>query len=438
MIRQSIRMLKHSPTLAINEMVTAMRTSNQDCIHLGFGQSPFPVHPLIAEALSQHNDKNMYLPCAGLPDLRDAALTYWSSYAGFNASNCTCIIGPGSKELLFDAQYAIDGDLLLPTPSWVSYAPQAAMLGDDIIAVPADQDHQFTILPEALERAIQVARKAGKNPRKLILNYPNNPSGVSLSALALRDIARVCRQHNIIVISDEIYGKVTFSGEHLSIAHYYPEGTIITGGLSKHLSLGGYRIGFAIIPNQLNDVTEAMVGIASETFSSVSSPIQYASLQAFSHSPDLEDYIRECTNIYHWLAQAARMCLNQAGINYPEPEGGFYLFPDFTPYAAALQQTYQISGSEDLARCLLKEAGVATLPGSGFGDDPKHLTLRLANCDFDGQQALDCFRNRDYADPCAFMQDATPRLWEAYQRIQQFLNNLQYSDSPQPVQTAQL
>ncbi|MCG8425287.1 MAG: pyridoxal phosphate-dependent aminotransferase [Proteobacteria bacterium] len=384
-LRRSIAAVRMSATLDVNQQVVAARQAGQDVLHLGFGQSPFPVHETIQRSLGQHADKNMYLPSAGLAPLRSAALDYFSARLGFAADGYTCMVGSGSKELIFAVQLAVAGDLLMPVPSWVSYAPQVIMTDDRVIKVPtADSRH---IAAEQLDRTIAAARREGKHPTKLILNYPNNPTGLSLDTTALEEIAAVCRTHGLVVISDEIYGLVDFRGNHRSIAAFYPENTVITTGLSKHLSLGGYRIGFAMVPTAQPALFDALLCIASEIWSAVSAPAQYAAVSACSGHRELEQYIASCTAIHQLITAYVRDRLSSFGVAYPALHGAFYLYPDFAPFREALAER-GVTTSDQLAADLLTTARVATLPGTAFGDEPETLTLRLATCDFNGQSAL--------------------------------------------------
>ena len=122
------------------------------------------------------------------------------------------------------------------------------------------------------------ALPAARSQKLLILNYPNNPTGLTYGATALAALATVCRAHNIVVISDEIYGRVNHSDTHHSIAQYYPEGTIVCSGLSKWAGAGGWRLGYAVFPPDLRPLLNATKSVASETFTSVSAPIQYAAI----------------------------------------------------------------------------------------------------------------------------------------------------------------
>jgi aspartate/methionine/tyrosine aminotransferase len=422
-IRSQVEKLHYSPTLAINEQVRTARQDGAQILHMGFGQSPFPVHPLIQSGLKANVDKNSYLPSAGLSELRLLTVNYFSKAFGFNGEVYDAIIGPGSKELLFDIQMVLDGDLLLPIPSWVSYAPQAMLIQDHVIKIPTIISENHHITAERLEHAILGAIRKGRKPRKLLINYPNNPSGLTLTPERLSEIARVCRDHQILVISDEIYGLVHFCGKHVSIARFYPEGTIVTSGLSKHISLGGYRLGVALIPKTLRTAYDAIVRIASETWSCVSSPIQFAALGAFKYDPDVETYIQTCTRIHALVSQYVRDALVNLGINYPDPQGAFYTYPDFESFREKLGAR-GIETSDQLALDLLLKTQIASLPGTGFGDDPNNLRLRLASCDFNGQTALDFFTSHSDCTPEALVNACCPNIRLACKRLESYFSNL--------------
>jgi aspartate aminotransferase len=422
-IRTNVEKLSFSPTLAIHEQVGKARKSGAQVLHMGFGQSPFPVHPLIQQAIGTHADKNMYLPSAGLPALRSAALDYFAEEFGFDASQFDAIIGPGSKELIYDIQLALTGDLLLPIPSWVSYGPQAEIINDHVIKIPTTLTDGYHITAENLEHAILTSRQEGKNPKKLIINYPNNPSGLTLTPDRLQQIARVCRSYGILVISDEIYGLVNHEQNHVSMARFYPEGTIVTSGLSKHLSLGGYRLGVAMVPKCQEPLFDAIVRIASETWSTVSAPVQYAALKAFEKDREIQAYIQTCTRIHSLVSGFVRDAVIALGVGYPRLQGAFYLYPNFGVFRKELQNR-GVETSEQLAKDLIDSVQLATLPGTAFGDDPENLTLRLAACDFDGQAALAYDAERPGSTSESLVHACCPNIELACQRLQRYFKDL--------------
>lgn len=428
-IRSSLRGLKFSPTLLINEAVAELRRTGTTVYHMGFGESPFPVHPTIRAAIADYAGKNQYMPAAGMTELRHTAREYILKKHRIEHGEFEVLVGPGSKELIFDIQLAVDGDLLFPAPSWVSYIPQTLITRDEVVRIPLGPEAAYKLTASVLDTHIRESRRAGKHPTKLILNYPNNPTGMTYAPGELEEIARVCRTHGILVISDEIYAQVAFRHYHRSIAHYYPEGTIVTTGLSKHLSLGGFRLGIALVPRALGDVFQVLRSIASETFSAVSTPIQYSVLTAFQEHAEIEPYITQCTEIHDVVTRYVWRTLQQLGVDYAEPQGGFYMYPDFDRYRGRLRERSGVNTSDDLARDLLQSLQVATLPGTAFGDDPSDLRLRLSTVDFDGPTALSRYHEIGAVDGDTrrerenqFVETACPRVAEGCRRVVQYFS----------------
>jgi aspartate aminotransferase len=276
------------------------------------------------------------------------------------------------------------GELVIPTPSWVSYAPQARIIGRNIHWVPTLKENKWLLTPDELEK---LCLQDPTCPRLLILNYPNNPTGYTYSADMLKAIALVARKYKVIVVADEIYGLLHHQQDHHSIAPYYPEGTILSGGLSKWCGAGGWRLGTFSFPRALDWLANSIAVAASETFTSTSAPIQYAAITAFSPMPEIDDYLVRASSILHHLGALCNTILNETGIGNAAPEGGFYLFPDFSMYAGALGER-GVFNSRQLAHVLLEEEGIALLPGTEFGRPPHEMTLRLSYVNFNGTDAI--------------------------------------------------
>jgi len=411
-----------SPTLATNELVARMRATGHDVLHMGFGQAPFPAHPKLQQSLQDNAAAKDYLPIAGLPQLCSAIGEHQARHADVDMDAFDVLVGPGSKALLFALQMAIPGDILLPVPSWVSYSPQAKLLGQQVIPIAAGvTEGGFILEPAAIHQAIQEARSAGLNPTKLLINFPNNPTGLTIDDDTLLSIADTCRDNDLILISDEIYGRLAYDHRYRSAAKHFPEGTAVTTGLSKHLSLGGWRLGIALIPKAAVGLFESLCHIASETWSCVATPIQLASVDAYASHADVEKYIATTADIHACINRHVAAELRRLGVECCSPQGGFYCWPDF---GRILGATY--SSSEALARDLLENHGVATLPGVAFGEDPATLRLRLAGCDYDGERALEVWRSSD-GDDNAFVQRAAPNVVAALQAIEEFIEQTRNS-----------
>jgi aspartate aminotransferase len=368
-------MVEDSPTLAINQQVQSMWARGKRVYHMGFGESRFPVHPRLRSALAANVHRQSYLPVAGLPALREAIASQVAAELGLSIVPEQVVVASGSKPLLFALQLALDAELFIPTPTWVSYAPQARLLGRPVTAIPPGPTSDFEIDVNAVEQAFA----ASKRPQKLlVLNSPNNPTGRMLSASTVRALSRVCQDYGAWIISDEIYAGVAHGNRpHTSPACYYPDGTFIFGGLSKELSLGGWRMGHCIFPEAQRNAQQAVTAIASEVWSSASAPIQYAALTAYSGEPDVLAYRELCARLHAARTRWIWHGLVEAGIRCPEPHGGFYLMPDFNAFRQALSAE-QVYSSADLSLYLLNRYQISSLPGSAFGLSAEVLAVRLA------------------------------------------------------------
>lgn len=421
-IRSTVSGLPLSPTLRANQQAAARRAEGQSVLHMGFGQAPFPVHKKLQEALASAAHLNNYENVSGNAALRAKALEYLSPKLGLGSGDYECLVAPGSKLILYALQMAIEGDVIIPMPSWVSYEPQGRMLGDRILWLAAElDDNGYRLQPKNLAAFIGESRARGARPSKLILNSPNNPTGLCLPVEDYEGIARVCADNDIFVISDEIYGLVGFAGVRPSIASACGVNAAVTTGLSKHLSLGGWRVGFGLIPKAQPELFAALNAIASETWSGVATPIQHAALVAVSGDPEIEDYVSHCTAIHAAIARRVAAIIRVSGLNCPMPQGGFYLWPDFSNHAEALADR-GITDSLKLADALLAHANVLTLPGTGFGAAAEHLVLRLSVCDYDGANALRIAGNSD--DLETLVEAMAPRVVEAAEAIADFVQAL--------------
>ncbi len=378
-----------SATLDINEKSNKMLKEGKKVYKFGLGQTPFPVPDSVVEALRENAYKKDYLPVKGLYELRDAVAKYYKKTQKLNYDADNILIGPGSKELMFILQVVFYGELILPAPSWVSYAPQAQIAGRKAVWIDTKKENDWLLMPEDLDR---YCRKELNIPRVMILNYPNNPTGKTYPPEHLKEIAEVAGKYGIIILSDEIYGELNHKGEHVSIAKYYPEGTIISSGLSKWCGAGGWRLGTFVFPENLKWLLEGMAAVASETFTAVSAPIQFASIKAFEMGDDIELYLNNSRKILRALGGYIYKKFNSSNISVPVPDGGFYFLPDFTNLKDKLIKN-GITTSDKMCEKVLEDTGVAFLPGSAFGRDKKEFTARIAYVDFDGHKALEALKD---------------------------------------------
>jgi aspartate aminotransferase len=399
--------LSLSATLAINEASQARQLAGEAIYKFGLGQSPFPVPQSVVTALQAHAAEKDYLPIRGLLPLRQVVKSYLAQRTGSHYSADNIIIGPGSKELMFILQLVLNHQLVIPQGSWVSYEPQSILAGRSAQWLETFAEDRWCLRPEVLA---SVANKS-KIPLLLILNYPCNPTGQTYSVEQLQALAAVCQAHGIIVLSDEIYGELAFDGQYQSIANYHPDGTIISTGLSKWCGAGGWHLGVFALPEALSRVADGMAIVASETFTAVNAPTQYAAIEAFSLSGEIPRYIQHSRTILKFINDALCDKLQAAGINLFPAAGGFYVMPDFDPLRQQLSRRH-IRDSSELCRQLLDATGVALLPGTCFGFPAEKLITRLAFVDFDGQPLLEALEN-EADDPLTLLaaHPALQKLW---------------------------
>lgn len=417
--------LAPSATLQINERIRTLWAEGRTVYHFAFGESRFPVHPLLKAALAAHAGANAYLPVQGLPALRQAIARYYSAKLGTTYTPAQVLVTPGSKAALFAVQMALDADLLLPTPSWVSYGPQARLLGRRVHSIAGSAADDYALTLAAIDAA---AQQAAGRPRLLVLNGYNNPTGRDVDPALLAALADYCRANNILILSDEIYALVPHPGEtHRSPAQYYPEGTVVVGGLSKHLSLGGWRLGHALLPAGSEALMRALTVIAGEIWSTASAPIQHAAVVAYSGEPAIETYVAECAAVQAVRTRYIYEMLSELGIRCAPPQGAFYLFPNFDRFRAPLAR-HGVTTSPELAEFLLERYGLALLPGSAFNVPAHELSLRLASSFVDmeddarAEALLAAWRAE--RNPERLIADHHPTLHVALEQFRRFVDDM--------------
>lgn len=416
----NVRGLSPSATLVINEISNELIKSGKQIFKLGLGQSPFPVPESVVESLRRNAHQKDYLPVKGLFELKEAISDFNFRTQRIKTSPDDVLIGPGSKELIFILQLVYYGDIIIPTPSWVSYSPQARIAGRHVTWIATDSSTNYRLTPEMLDL---ICRTDPERPRVVILNYPDNPTGCSYPTERLKQLAQVARKYKLIIVSDEIYGLLNHRGQHVSISQFYPEGTIISSGLSKWCGAGGWRLGTFSFPPNLNWLLNAMAIVASETFTATSAPIQHAAITAFQGNNEIDEYLKKSRIILRGIASYMVKALEEQGLMVPHPQGAFYLFPNFDYYKEALKD-HEIYTSAELCSKLLHDTGVAILPGTDFGRQPDELTARIAYVDFDGKEALDAINDGVSKFDKAMVEKYCPKLVEATSRICNWLDRL--------------
>ena len=401
MIKEKIINLDLSSTLKINEISKNLEKKGKEVIKFGFGQSPFQVPNKIVDELKKNAHKKNYLPIQGLNELREAIARSESKKKNKDLNSDQIIIGPGSKELMFLLHMCFDGEIILPIPSWVSYKPQSIIADNIYHWIDTSSENNWYPTASSIENLV---KKDTKKKYLLILNSPNNPTGQINKNL--KEISKIIQKYNIIVLSDEIYSDLTFNEKYDSIFSYCPEKVIVSNGLSKWCGAGGWRLGYFLIPNQLKNLQDSIKVLASETFSSVSAPIQYAAIKAFTD--DHNDYIKKSKNILKNIGEFVYKNLSSNKIIINKPSGGFYLMPEF------LNKKFQ--SSAEMCSDLLNQKSVAVLPGSDFGFAKNRMIARISYTDFDGENFMSKINvNTDIDDKLISL--LAPKVVEGVKRL---------------------
>tara|TARA_X000001036_G_scaffold359832_1_gene342583 strand:+ start:62 stop:1297 length:1236 start_codon:yes stop_codon:yes gene_type:complete len=371
--KKSILKLKQSSTLVINEKCKKLIKQGKKVYQFGFGQSPFPVPKKIVNALISNAHRKEYLPIQGLSSLRESISKDLKKKTGVNYPKENIVITPGSKEAMLLLHVAFQGEIILSAPSWVSYEPQAIIGRNKVHWIQTSRENNWFPTAKQLEKKIKSIKKRNLI---LIINSPNNPSGTICKNL--KELALVAKKYKLIVLSDEIYTDLTFCNKYESISTYYPERTFISGGLSKWCGAGGWRVGFFAVPDQLSELLENIKTLASESYSTVNSPAQYAAVEAYEG--DFNEYRTKTINILRSVGNYVYNNLKSNKVLINAPQGAFYLMPEFP------NKKYKTS--TELCERVLDEIGVAMLPASDFGFTAKKMLTRLCYIDFDGDEFL--------------------------------------------------
>ena len=406
--KKNILKLKQSSTLVINEKCKKLINKGKKVYQFGFGQSPFPVPEKIVAALKDNAHRKEYLPIQGLEKLRESISIDLKKKIGVNYPTGNIVITPGSKEAMLLLHVAFNGEIILSAPSWVSYEPQAIIGRNKVHWIETSRENNWFPTASQLEKKIKSIKK--KN-LIFILNSPNNPSGTICKNI--KELATVAKKYNLIVLSDEIYTDLTFCNKYESISKYYPERTFISGGLSKWCGAGGWRVGFFAVPNELSELLENIKTLASESYSTVNSPAQFAAVEAYNGNYD--DYKKRTINILKSVGNYVYNHLKSNKVLINAPQGAFYLMPEF------LNKKYK--NSTELCETILDETGVAMLPASDFGFSSKRMLTRLCYIDFNGAEFLNAVTNDELLSN-EIIEKYAPNVVQGVKRLSNWAKNL--------------
>ncbi|HEX5543564.1 MAG TPA: pyridoxal phosphate-dependent aminotransferase [Micromonospora sp.] len=394
---------KVSPNLALNQLVAERRAGDEFLVHLAFGEARLPAFAPLVEQLAAGAGRNAYGPVAGGLAVRTEVAGYFRRRR-LPTDPDQIVVAPGSKPLLLAVQHVVPGDVLLPRPAWNTYAPQARLAGKEAIGVPIPAGFGGVPEPVALRAAIAAARTRGQDPRIVVLTLPDNPTGTIAPPETVREICEIAREHNLLIVSDEIYRDVMHDPATplLSPAEVAPERTVVTGGLSKSLALGGWRIGMARFPEGEwgERIRASVISVASEVWSVLAGPMQQVAEYAFAEPAELRERLAATNRLHGAVARAVHRIMVSAGASCRPPTGGFYVYPDFEPVRDVLAAR-GATDSASLARFLLDTFGIVVLAGHHLGDSPQALRFKAATSMLYGDTAQEQSLALASADPIA-------------------------------------
>lgn len=376
MIADRMKKVSASITLAIDAKAKQMIADGIDLVGFGAGEPDFNTPENIKQAGIKAiiENKTRYTPASGILDLKNLVAAKLKKDNGLEYKAANIIISCGAKHSLYNIFMAgiNPGDeVIIFSPFWVSYVEMVKMAGAVPVLVELDEAKNFEINLDLLRSKITSKTKA------LILNSPSNPTGCVLSHESLKQIADICLKHNILIISDEIYEKNLYNGKkHISIASISPEvkaKTIVVNGVSKSHAMTGWRIGY--IASDDLELVKAMDNLQSHSTSNPATISQYAAIEAMkTDSKIVTDMVAEFDKRRKHILKRV---LDIPGLTCVEPDGAFYVFPNFKKLIGKEIKGRKIDGSMTLADMLLTEAKVAVVPGIAFGSDC-HFRLSYA------------------------------------------------------------
>lgn len=375
-ISQRARNTAPSPTLGITQRAKALAAQGKDVIGFGAGEPDFdtPEHIKEAAIAAIRSGYTKYTPSSGDVELKQAIVEKLARENGLRYKTSQVIVSCGAKHSLYNIMQALlnPGDeVIIPTPYWVSY-PEQVKLADGVpIFVPTEAENDFMPTGNALQAAIT------SRTRAIVLNSPCNPTGGVANRETVKEIVSLCLRYNLYLISDEIYEHLIYDGrQHVSPASLGSESfmrTITVNGCSKAYSMTGWRIGYVAAADE--ELVAAMGRLQDQSTSNPTSISQKAAIAALTGPQEPVEQMRQAFEARRNLM--VERLNHLPGVRCRMPGGAFYAFPDISALLGRKVGERMIRTSDDLAEYLLEEAGVAVVPGAGFGSD-RHIRLSYA------------------------------------------------------------
>ena len=383
-ISKRVSSLAQSQTLAMSQKSNELKEQGVDVINLSVGEPDFNTPDHIKQAAKRAIDDNFsfYSPVPGYMSLRKAISDKLARENGLDFSPAQIVVSGGAKQALCNVILSTinPGDeVVLPTPAWVSYVEMVKLAEGKCVTVATGIESDFKMTPEQLEAAIT------PRTRMLLMCSPSNPTGSVYTRDELAALVEVVKRHeNIIVLADEIYEHINYTGEFTSLASFadIADRTVVVNGVSKAYAMTGWRIGYCAAPL---DIAKACTKLQGQYTSGASSIAQKAAEAAYTGSQqcvqDMRQAFERRRNLVVSLAREI------PGLKVNEPKGAFYLFPEVSSYFGKSNGSHVINNASDLAMYLLEEGHVATVAGDAFCA-PGYIRLSYATSDDNIKEAM--------------------------------------------------
>ncbi len=372
LVSRRLEAIRPSATLAISALAARLRAEGQDVISFGAGEpdleTPEPVRTAAIRAIEE--GRGRYTAAAGLADLR-SALARKLAERGLDYTPDQIACSSGAKSALFQTMFVLldPGDeVLFPSPHWNSYVDFVVAAGGRPVPVPTRHEDGFQIDPDRVQAALT------DRTRVLLLNSPNNPTGTVYTRETLQGLARIVRENDLVVVSDDIYESLLYTEEPfcnvLDVAPDLKDRTVLISGFSKAYSMTGWRLGYVAGPLSVVEAVGRLQSQVAGSPNAISQIGAISGLQAPLDPARVEEFDRRRRLMLRELQEIP-------GIVCPEPKGAFYTFPIVSAFFGYSLGNRQVNTDEDLVTLLLEEEQVATVPGSVFGA-PNHIRLTYA------------------------------------------------------------
>lgn len=368
-LSRTVNSLKESDSFKLLSYAKQLERSGKKIIHFEIGEPDFDTDYRIKEALfeSLKRGETHYAASQGILELRVEIANYEKRFRNINVNPDNIVITPGGKPILLFVLLSIlnDGEeVLLPSPGYLSYSSLIRFAGGKPVYYSIKTDERNTIDPD------EIRNKITRRTKAIIINYPSNPTGKVASATDLAEILEIARERKILIISDEVYSRITYEKEHISVTKMAEKEDmgliVVVDGFSKTYAMTGWRLGWGVLPDVL---VKPVVKIIQNSISCVPPFVQYAGIVALKEGEDfikrmVAEFRKRRDAIYEMLQESERL-------DVYKPEGAFYFFPEIRD----LKTT-----SVEFTKGLLEKYGVAMLPGSAFGPMGEgHIRISFAN-----------------------------------------------------------